>query len=148
MNRCFWAVMLVVMSVGCREDKLRVDHIEQPAYPLSARSQNEQGTVVVRVGIGANGKVIYAKGSGAPETLVRAAEENAREWTFGPFPAISVFPVDHTIQYVYKLEGKPLVVAPNPIIKTFLPDRIEIVAVPLVSDYPSLEEYKPIQTTK
>jgi hypothetical protein len=44
--------------------------------------------------------------------------------------------MDHTLEYVYKLEGKPLAVAPNPVIKTFLPDRIEISATPLVSDYP------------
>jgi hypothetical protein len=74
---------------------------------------------------------------------VKAAEENARQWVFGPFPPVCEFPIHHSIRYVYKLEGKPKVVAIEPVIRTFLPDRVEISAVPLISDYPPLEEYKP-----
>jgi TonB-like protein len=143
-----WALMLVLSAVGCREEQLHVKHMEHPDYPLAARTKNEQGTVAVRVEIGADGRVIYAKGSGAPETLVIAAEENARHLRFGPFPAVAVFPVEHTMQYVYKLEGKPMVVALPPIVKTFLPDRIEIFAVPLVSDYPPIEQYRPTPRSK
>jgi hypothetical protein len=130
--------------LGCQDNKPHVLHIVEPEYPLNARLLNLQGTVVVNLHIGADGKVRYAKGSGAPDILVKAAEENVREWTFGPFPAVAIFPLDHTLEYVYKLNGKPMVVASNPVIKTFLPDRIEISASPLVSDYPPLKEDKPV----
>jgi hypothetical protein len=133
---------LMLVTLGCR-DKLRVERITDPDYPFSARFEGLQGTPVVMVTIDSSGRVTYARGSGAPDVLVKAAEENARQWVFGPFPAVSEFPLHHTIQYVYKLEGKPKVVALQPVIKTFLPDRIEISAVPLVSDYPPIEEYKP-----
>ena len=136
-------VFLIVLALsGCRNE-IHVQHMTQPDYPLRARFANEQGTVNVSVHIGADGKVIFAKGSGAPEMLVKAAEENVSQWTFGPFPSVSEFPQDHTIQYVYKLTGKPLAVVLEPTIRTFLPDRVEISATPMVSDYPPIEDAKP-----
>ena len=96
----------------------------------------------------ADGKITSAEGSGAPDILVKAAEENARQWVFGPFPARSEFPIYHVIRYIYKLDGKPKTVAYRPTIKTSLPDEIDISAVPLVSDYPPLENYKPTSTTR
>jgi len=134
--------VLMLAALGCRET-LRVERITDPEYPSPARYESLQGTVVVMVIIGSDGRVTYAKGSGAPEILVKAAEDNARQWVFGPFPPVYEFPIHHSIRYVYKLEGKPKVVAIAPVIRTFLPDRVEISAVPLVSDYPPLEEYKP-----
>ena len=142
MARMTLVLVLMLAVLGCRE-KLHVEKIVDPAYPFPARYENLQGTVVVKTIIGSDGRVTYAKGSGAPEVLVKAAEENAKQWVFGPFPPICEFPIYHSIQYTYKLEGKPKVVAIEPVIKTFLPDRVEISAVPLVSDYPPLEEYKP-----
>lgn len=135
MGRVIGALFLLVI-LGCQDNKLHVLHVVEPEYPVNARLQNLQGTVVVNLHIGVDGRVRYAKGKGAPDILVQAAEENARQWTFGPFPAVAVFPMDHTLEYVYKLEGKPMIVAPNAVIKTFLPDRVEISATPLVSDYP------------
>lgn len=138
---------LMLGTLGCR-DKLRVERIADPDYPFPARFEGLQGTAVVMVTIDSSGRVTYAKGEGAPDVLVKAAEENARQWVFGPFPPVSEFPIYHTIRYVYKLEGKPKFVAITPVIRTFLPDRVEISAVPLVSDYPPMEEYKPTSKTK
>jgi TonB family protein len=135
MHRLVCTIVLIIAGCGHTDNKLHVKYIEQPDYPLSSRLKNEQGTVLVNVDIDASGRVTRAKGSGAPETLVKAAEGNVQHWVFGPFPDVSVFPIDHTIQYVYRLEGKPLaVVITPPVVKTFLPDRIEISAVPFVSD--------------
>ena len=153
---------LMLSIVGCR-DKLHIERITDPEYPVPARFKNAQGTVFVKVSIGADGRVIYAegsgapqvffngveyKGAGAPDVLVKAAEENAKGWTFGPFPPVCEFPIEHVIEYVYKLEGKPLVIALSPAIKTHLPDRIEISAVPMVSDYPVSESHKPAANPK
>jgi TonB family protein len=117
-------------------DQTRVHWIPHPDYPLQARAENKQGTVVVTVLIGADGKVISAKGSGPHWLLVQAAEENARGWLFGPFPAIGEYPIEHKITYVYKLEGKPQFVVIRPIVKTQLPNRIDIVSTPIESDNP------------
>ena len=137
------SLLVLLMLLGCRNDKLRVQRIEQPGYPLRARFENAQGVVAVRIDIAADGRVIFARGSGAPDVLVQAAEENIRQWTFGPFPPVSVFPIEHTVLYVYKLEGKSQLVAYEPTVKTFLPGKIEISATPLVSDYPPIEKAKP-----
>lgn len=142
MVRAILFFCLMLLTLGCR-DKLRVERIADPDYPFSARYEGLQGTAVVMVTIDSSGRVTYAKGSGAPDVLVKAAEENARQWVFGPFPPVAEFPIYHTIRYVYKLEGKPKFVAIYPVIRTSLPDRIEISAVPLVSDYPPVEEYNP-----
>ena len=134
--------------VCCQKGELRVQHIGDPDYPLSARFGNLQGTVKLRVEVDPDGRVIYAKGSGAPDVLVKAAEDSVRTWIFGPFPRIAEFPISHSIQYVYILVGDPKTVAYPPAIKTYLPDRIEIRAVPLVSDYPPLDKYKPAAKTR
>ena len=147
MRRIIFIFVLMLAALGCRE-KLRVERIADPEYPSPARYESLQGTVVVMVTIGSDGRVTYAKGSGAPDILVKAAEQNVRQWVFGPFPPVCEFPIHHSIRYVYKLEGKPKVVAIEPVIKTLLPDQIEISAVPLVSDYPPLEEYKPTSKSR
>ena len=67
-----------------------------------------------------------------------AAEKNARQWLYGPFPLVADFPIYHTVTYVYKLEGKPMFVARSPHVKVSLPDRVEIIATPLANDYPPI----------
>ena len=135
---------LTILLASSGSNTLHVERINAPDYPFPARYDNVQGTVNVNVDIGPDGRVTSARGSGAPEILVKAAEDNAKTWIFGPFPPVEEFPIYHTIQYVYKLEGKPKAVAYPPVIHTFLPDRIEVTAVPLFSDYPPLDKYNPI----
>ncbi|HLW54255.1 MAG TPA: energy transducer TonB [Candidatus Angelobacter sp.] len=122
--------------------------IVEPEYPLAARVQNLEGTVSVTVSIGPDGKVINAAGSGASYLLIKAATENARQWLFGPFPPVCEFPITHNIQYVYKLEGQPQAVAITPVLRTFLPDKVEIRAAPLGSDYPPIQEKTQVPGTK
>jgi hypothetical protein len=130
------AAVLVLLACGCNhQQKLQVQYLPPPDYPLAARFKNLQGTVAIRVDIGTDGRVSFAKGAGAPDILVKSAEANAKQWVFGPLPSSAVFPIEQSIAFVYKLEGKPMVVAVNPTIQTSLPDRVEISATPLVSDY-------------
>ena len=59
---------------------------QQPAYPPAALRAGEEGTVVLRVEVGADGKptdVQVADRSGSRE-LDRAAERAVRDWTFQP----------------------------------------------------------------
>jgi TonB family protein len=140
MNR-FVLILCLVFS-GCGQ-QLAVQQMIDPEYPLPARYSGEQGTVTMHITIGSDGKVTSATGSGAPDSLVKAAEENIRHWKFGPFPAKCEFPISHSVRFIYRLEGKAKVVSIPPIIKADLPDQVEVSATPLVSDYPPLSEYKP-----
>jgi TonB family protein len=144
MRRLALTAGLIALLTCCnRNIQLDVKHVAQPDYPLQARSENIQGAVEVEVGIGTDGTVISASGSGGNWILREAAEKNASQWVFGPFPRVAAFPMYRTITYVYKLEGKPIFVAHPPRVRTFLPDRVEIVASPLASDYgPIIEDKK------
>jgi protein TonB len=58
----------------------------QPDYPAAAQRRHSEGTVVVRVSVGADGMptdVAYAERSGDIE-LDRAALQSVREWRFQP----------------------------------------------------------------
>jgi TonB family protein len=111
-----------------------VRELVNPDYPLAALNANIQGTVRVNLLIGADGKVLAASADGAHPLLVQEAENNARRWVYGPFPPVAEFPIYHTVTYVFKLEGEPLNVWP-PVVRTSLPDRIEIRAHPASPDY-------------
>jgi TonB family protein len=84
-----------LLLLGCGHANLKIESIGQPEYPLEARTERIQGTVVVEVQIGVNGKVLWAQGSGAKPVLVQAAEQNARQWVYGPFPPKFKFPLYH-----------------------------------------------------
>ncbi|MGH9736395.1 MAG: energy transducer TonB [Candidatus Acidiferrales bacterium] len=128
-------VSLFLLLPGCETRYLEVKSITQPEYPIPARSADIQGTVVVGIEIGINGEVLSAHGEGANPVLVSAAERNAREWVWGPFPPKFTFPHYHEIQYVFRLIGKPLPVAVGPpTVTTDLPDRVQITATRYYSD--------------
>jgi TonB family protein len=140
LRRTFLAV-LVSLSC-CSQGSLRVEQLPEPDYPSAARYANIQGTVDVKVWIGTDGKVIASSASGDNPILIEAADNNARQWRFGPFPPVSEFPIEHTIRYIFKLEGHPIVIGVRPTVKTNIPNMIEIKAVPLVSDYPAVKKDK------
>ncbi|MFN7957576.1 MAG: M56 family metallopeptidase [Holophagaceae bacterium] len=68
--------------------KVRVKHQpEAPAYPPEAKSARIQGTVVVAVTIGTDGKVIEAKAESGPPELQACAVDYAKAWEFEPAKA-------------------------------------------------------------
>jgi TonB family protein len=127
-------VFVVCLCLGCSKQPTLVS-IGHPEYPDEARIDGIQGTVEVQIEIGVDGKVTFANGSGKHYVLIRAAEDNARQWVFGSFPAKSEFPMYRWVTYVFRLEGHPTEVATEPPgVKTDLPDRIEIIATPVHPD--------------
>ena len=73
--------------------KIRVKHQpDAPTYPSEAKTARIQGTVVVRVTIGEDGKVTDAKALAGPPELQSCAVEYAKAWEFEPA----------------KLKGKPV----------------------------------------
>ena len=138
MNRCLLLAIfsLVACLTSCESGHLHVEKLAEPDYPVAARVHNIQGTVLVTVCFGVDGKVTEADAPIGPPLLAKAAADNARQWVFGPFPPKWEYPQCHSIDYVYRLEGGPsLGVLTPPKIKTDLPDRVEIIARPFRSDY-------------
>lgn len=129
---------------GCWQAEIGVQRIGDPEYPALARMGGIQGTVEVGVQIGTDGKVMWAHGTGADAIPVKAAEENARQWIWGPFPARFSFPYYREVTYVFRLDGKPAAVVVSPSrVRTELPDRIEIIATPVYSG-PQFVPSKPV----
>jgi hypothetical protein len=129
---------LIPVSCG-RLNPFPVRSIVAPEYPLEAHVNNIEGTVQVNLCVGADGRVTEAIGVGGGPILARAAESDARQWTFGPLPAAWTYPDCRTVvKYVYRLEGPPAsVVISAATVRTDLPNQVEIVARPFASDYPS-----------
>ena len=44
------------------------------------------------------------------------------------------FPIDHTVTFVFRLEGRPLSIVSETVIYTHLPDRVELVGSPTYND--------------
>lgn len=133
----FLAATLVLGA--CENPNLMIKSMPPVESPLDARMHDVQGTVKVTVSVNREGDVVEARGSGAEPILVAAAEANARRWVFYPLPAFVNSPIRHEITYVYKMQGQPMYVSIAPTIKMRLPNKIEITAVPMRSDYKGLK---------
>lgn len=130
--------ILVCALAGCfgwQRPDLKVAHMVQPNYPVPARLKDIQGAVKLGIIIEIDGKVSSAFGSGADPILIKSAEENARQWIWGPFPPRFQFPYYHEIIYKYELQGKPKTIIYPPMVNTDLPDRIEIIATRYFDDF-------------
>jgi TonB family protein len=133
--------------LGCSSAP-QVKQMVEPQYPVVAQSNGIEGVVDVIIQVGVDGRVLSvsqgAEGSGTSRDLVVAAQENAKQLVWGPFPPKFTFPWYHSIRYVFSLQGKrthfPLA---HPIVITRFPDRIEIVAVPCDKTYLELKPSPP-----
>lgn len=126
----FLAVLLLVgglnTTASSAVDSLCTKHILAPSYPRLAWLAQLTGTVSVDIDVAADGKVRSAVGSGGHNLLNRAAEENAREWTF----CSSAEGFKLRVTYVYRFEGRREDEQSQPKVSFDLPDRVEIVAHP------------------
>lgn len=129
------ASVLAVLACWHQSSSLRVKEIANPTYPSIAQTRNIQGKVDVDIGIGPDGRVLWAKASSGPYLLREGAVENVKKWVFGPFPPHCAFPIYHTVTYDFELRGKPVAVMYEPSIETFLPDRVVLVTHPFVNDF-------------
>jgi hypothetical protein len=131
------------LSSACSR-RVEVKEIVQPEYPIVEQSNGVAGAVEVLIQVGVDGRVISVSEapdeSGANPELLGAAKNNAKQWLWGPFPANFEFPWYHRVRYNYKLRGQRTHFPYRPlIIKTHLPDEIEIIAIPCDKTYLELE---------
>jgi TonB family protein len=86
---------LLSVTTGPAPDSLR-----SPEYPVSAKRRGEEGVVVLKLEVGADGRVqdveFYGEKQRATRTLANAARAAAREWRFIPEQADGV-PVSSTV---------------------------------------------------
>jgi hypothetical protein len=117
----------------------------EPEYPVTAQSNNIEGTVDIIIQVGMDGKVLSVTqgAEGANLDLVAAAKENARLWLWGAFPEKFQFPWYHNIKYVFTLQGKRTHFPVRPIVRTHLPDQVEIIAIPCDKTYLDLKPLVP-----
>lgn len=75
-----------------------------PNYPLSAKQNRVQGTVVLRVVIDKAGQLENVQAVSGPEALVLAAIDAVRQWRYKPFFLYGEpFKVDTTINVIFTL---------------------------------------------
>ena len=131
MRRARLASLLLCLAASCLAQTVCPRHIETPIrYPQLARAANVQGTVVLKVTIGADGNVTDAVVNDAAHpvqpVLQEAAIDNIRRWTFEK-PAAG--PVTQVMVYEFKFDSSLPVNPQNYSITTTkidLPDRVTI----------------------
>jgi len=76
-----------------------------PIYPVSAKINHVQGTVVVQATIGTNGTVIAARAISGPPDLREESVNSVRQWKFRPFLILGEpVKVETQLQIIFKLE--------------------------------------------
>jgi hypothetical protein len=130
LRKLFFLFFLLVLYCRAGDDPICVQHLVVPGYPRLARLAQYKGTVNVELEIGADGRVVSAKGTGANALLVRASEENALQWVFERTAMSANSTLKRTITYIYSLAGKKEYYDSPPLVVFDLPNRLEITAHP------------------
>ena len=125
----FAGIVGVLLSSCDASPQVFVRDTRPPDYPQLARMARVEGNVSVSLEIGADGKVLTASGTGSP-ILARAAEANARLWSFGFLKKPRKFPFRCSVLYTYKLVEPPVAYSVCPAVIFHLPDRVEIISQP------------------
>jgi hypothetical protein len=119
----------VSLLIACQQrTQIYVRDVVPPDYPRIGLVARVEGTVTVSLDVGSDGKVLAAHGAGAPPLLIKAAEQNVRNWTFGFAGRPRTFPYRWTVLYDYKLVDSDVQPA-CPTIVMHLPDRVEITSM-------------------
>lgn len=118
-----------------------VRHLEPPrVYPPLGRQARLQGTVMVKLTIAAGGIVLAANASSDDSVLKKVpllqtvTAELVKKWTFGCFDCAVGENYEHTIRFVYKLEGNPKEYDDTRVVFD-LPTDVTITAAPPVCDH-------------
>ncbi len=93
-------------QIHVNADNLKIVHKVPPVYPVEAKKQRIQGSVVLSVVIGKDGSPENIKVTGGPNELQQSALDAVRQWRWQPF-LLNGDPIEvlTTITVVYQLAG-------------------------------------------
>src|SRR5260370_739922 len=135
-----------VASTAAQDEKQRfvyVKHLEPPLhYPPLARQVQFQGTVVIKLTIGADGNVLAAKSlprdedpqASAHPLLTGETEKLLKKWTFGCTICSPGAPYEKKIKFIYRLEGEPNFYDDTRV-SMDLPDEVIVTVSPIQCDH-------------
>jgi TonB family protein len=122
---------------GFSQDKpvVIVKHLEAMRYPDLARQARLQGSISIRLKISSSGNVVDAEASTA-DTLLnehpllqKETVKLVRKWTFGCANCPPKAEYEHTVIFVYRLEGQETQYN-NSRFTMDLPDHVTVAAIP------------------
>jgi|SRR5208282_3056983 len=87
-----------------RRSRLKLIKSVNPTYPADASNKNIEGTVIVQIEVGKDGKVASAKALSGPPALFRSSVDAAKQYQFEP-PQDA--PVTTTLEMNFGLGPKP-----------------------------------------
>src|SRR6266571_2908050 len=105
-------IQTLIAAVAAQDEKhpiVYVRHLEPPYYPPLARMTRLHGTIVMKLKIGADGKVLTIESESSDTTKTAFtifkddAEQIIKTWTFGCVGCPLGSPLDHTIKFNYVL---------------------------------------------
>jgi len=120
---------------GEKRRLIYVKHLEPPYYPPLARQTRVHGTVVMKVKIGADGRVygIESESTDTPKAafamLKDHAEKNIKTWTFGCVGCSPDAPFEHIIKFAYVLDNNLPESTSN--VAMDLPDEVKMSTGPI-----------------
>ena len=93
-------------QIHVNSDNLKTVRKVPPVYPVDAKKQKIQGTVVLDVVIGKDGSPENIKVTGGPDALQQSALDAVRQWRWEPY-LLNGDPIEvlTTINVVYQLKG-------------------------------------------
>ena len=106
--------LVLISATSAQSEKqpiIYVKHLEPPYYPPLARQTRVHGTVVMKLKIGADGRVVGIESEpldtpkAAFAMLKDHAEENIKTWTFGCAGCSSGAPFEQIIKFAYVLDN-------------------------------------------
>jgi hypothetical protein len=124
-----FAFRLQLSTTAAGHDRVPIKEKKPPIYAPIARQARLTGDVQLVAEIDRDGVVTSVHGCGAAPLLCKIAEDNLREWKFGPFPVAQKFPLTYKITYSYRIVGPLQAGQPHPApVAWDLPNRVIITA--------------------
>ncbi len=109
-------------------------------YPSLARYAQLQGTVILKLTISRDGKVLFAEASSDDPLLNHhpllqsTSAELVKKWTFGCFNCSVDDNYEHVLKFVYRLEAEPKQFDETSVVMD-LPNEVTVTASPAICDH-------------
>jgi TonB family protein len=135
----------ISFSQGSIQPVIYVKHLAPPpSYPPLARSIHSQGTVVLKLRIAPDGKVLSVEAALPEDNVVGfpilrdSAENLVKNWTFGCANCGRNEPFEQTIRFEYKLRDGGIPYDDSTVVMN-LPNEVTVTATPVQCDHCPVE---------